>query len=239
MDWTVDRVVSYPRRRLAFILLLAVLIGGAVFWWLWREPAAAGTPVYVALGASDTVGVGADQPALNAWVPLVDAGLPGPPRLINLGISGATVGDVMQQELPVAVDAHPTWVSLWPGVNDIRHGVQLADFEQRLNEVLDRLQATHAHLIVLTIPDLRLVPVFAAQDSTQLDQMVRQWNGVIAASAARHGATLVDLYADAPEQARHPEYVSGDGFHPSTAGYRRIADLVLKEIHAHVAPAQS
>ncbi|HET7038073.1 MAG TPA: SGNH/GDSL hydrolase family protein [Thermomicrobiaceae bacterium] len=227
-----------PIRRLIIILLAASLVAGSVFWWRERQPAAAARPVYVALGASDTVGVGADQPALNAWVPLVAAGLPGNPALVNLGINGATVDDVLRQELPVALDAKPEWVTLWPGVNDIRHGVELSDFSRELNTVLDQLRPTHAHVVLLTIPDLRLLPAFAGFDAIELDQVVHQWNAVIADAARRYGVILVDLYADAPELARHPEYLSGDGFHPSSAGYRRIADLVLKEIHAHaVSPA--
>ena len=33
--------------------------------------------------------------------------------------------------------------------------------------------------------------------------------------------------AQALELAQHPEYVSNDGFHPSGAGYGRIAQLTL------------
>lgn len=225
--------MTQPIRRLIIILLAASLVAGGAFWWRERQPAAAARPVYVALGASDTVGVGADQPALNAWVPLVAAGLPDQPALVNLGINGATVAEVLQQELPVALDAKPAWVTLWPGVNDIRHDVALSDFTRDLNTVLDRLRPSHARVVLLTIPDLRLLPAFAGIDPVTLDQTVRQWNAVIRDAAQRHNAILVDLYADAPELARHPEYLSGDGFHPSSAGYRRIADLALKEIHAH------
>jgi len=35
------------------------------------------------------------------------------------------------------------------------------------------------------------------------------------------------------ELGAHPEYISGDGFHPSSAGYRRIADLVLDTLRRH------
>jgi lysophospholipase L1-like esterase len=227
-------VNRFPRRLRPLLLLLILVAGLGLFWYSQRSPAAAAKPVYVALGASDTVGIGADQPESDAWVPLVDAALPQQPDLLNLGINGATVGDVLQQELPVALDARPSWITLWPGVNDIRHGVDLPTFTQQLNQVLTRLQATNAHVVVLTIPDLRLIPAFSGQNPDQLDATVHQWNAVITQAAQSHGAILVDLYDDAPELAAHPEYISGDGFHPSSAGYRRIADLVLKEIHSHV-----
>ena len=41
----------------------------------------------------------------------------------------------------------------------------------------------------------------------------------------RHQATVVDLRATWQEVREHPEYISSDGFHPSTIGYRRLADV--------------
>src|ERR1700731_2632864 len=43
---------------------------------------------YVALGASDAVGVGSNIPGSQGYVPLVAAHLPKGSRLINLGVSG-------------------------------------------------------------------------------------------------------------------------------------------------------
>ncbi len=221
------------------VVVLALLVGAGYFWWSSRDQGvAAERPVYAALGASDTVGVGADNPSSEGWVPLVARDLPGNPELLNLGISGATVSDVIQQELPVALDAHPSWVSIWPGVNDLRHQVGLQAFNTQLNGMLDRItRETQARVIVLNIPDLRDVPAFASVDPTTLDQTVRQWNSVIAQAAQTHNAILVDLYGNSEIVNGHPEDVSSDGFHPSTAGYKRIADLVLKTVHDHVQPS--
>ena len=217
-------------------MLIAFIIGGGAFWWSSRgHGVAAEPPVYVALGASDAVGVGANQPSTEGWVPLVAKGLPAHPDLINLGISGATVSDVINQELPVALDAHPAWVSIWPGVNDLRHNVSLQSFTADLKTTLDQLQnGTQARIIVVNIPDLRQVPAFKSADPAALDQTVRQWNASIAQVVQAHHALLVDLYANSAIITGHPEDISSDGFHPSTAGYQRIADLVLKTVRAHV-----
>lgn len=210
-----------------------------MFWWLSRDHGAAADPsVYVALGASDAVGVGADNPSTEGWVPLVARGLPSKPNLVNLGISGATVDDIMTQELPVAIDAHPDWVSVWPGVNDLRHDVSLKSFTTELNTLLDRLNSeTHARIIVVNIPDLRKVPAFTSVDPISLDKTVRQWNAAIAQAAQAHNALQVDLYGSSEDATGHPEDISSDGFHPSTAGYQRIADFVLKTVRADVSPA--
>ena len=50
------------------------------------------------------------------------------------------------------------------------------------------------------------------------------WNRAIEAIAHRNGATVVDLFSHWAELAAHPDLVSPDGFHPSSAGYARLAD---------------
>jgi lysophospholipase L1-like esterase len=222
-------------RFISIFVLLALTIGAGLFWWSTHDARSAAEPsVYVALGASDAVGVGADRPTSEGWVPLVRDALPADPQLDNLGISGATLSDVISQELPVATDARPDWVTIWPGVNDLRHNVNRETFAANLETLLGRLtQQTRARLIVLNLPDLRLVPAFASVDPVTLDQTVRDWNAVIARAAQQHNAILVDLYGHSEEIAGHENDISSDGFHPSTAGYRRIADLVVKTVRAH------
>lgn len=217
--------------------MTALLLGGAVAWWAGRDrPAQADHAVYVALGASDAVGTGAERPSDEGWVPLVHAGLPSGTELVNLGINGATLDDVLRLELPVALGARPRWVTIWPGVNDLRHGVPRETFADQLDTLLGALNTAGVdQVVVLNVPDLRPLPAFSGVDPVRLDATVARWNAVIAEAAARHGALLVDLRTNAPELVHHPEYVSGDGFHPSSLGYRRIADLTLEAIHHHAA----
>jgi lysophospholipase L1-like esterase len=227
------------RRFLLTFLFSTLLICGGLAWWVKRDNGtAAGPPVYVALGASDAVGVGADRPASESWVPLVHAALPAGTQMVNLGVNGAILDDVVRYQLPVAVDARPRWVTLWPGINDLRAGVTLSAFQANLNTILDGLspegQPNATQVIVANIPDLRLIPAFRSYDPATLDAMVRQWNTTIAEAVEQHGATLVNLHDAMAELADHPEYISGDGFHPSTTGYRRIADLTLATIHEHL-----
>lgn len=222
-----------PRNVLAPLILVvaALVVAGC------QLPAAArgadAAPIYVALGASDAVGVGANNPALESWPALVHAGLPVNTQFINLGISGATLGDVIRDELPPALDARPNLITLWSGVNDLRAGVTLPTFAAQLDQLLGRLVQSGANrptLVVLNLPDLRKLPAFTGVDPALLDATVRRWNAAIAAAAQRRGALLVDLYTRGPDLAAHPEYISADGFHPSSAGYRRIADLVLATV---------
>lgn len=87
----------------AMLIILSLLIGCG---WS-RDEAANVVPVYVGLGASDAVGVGATRPETEGWVPLVADGLPEGSELVNLGVSGATLSEVIAGQLPVALDRAP------------------------------------------------------------------------------------------------------------------------------------
>jgi acyl-CoA thioesterase I len=216
------------------IAAVSMVVGSAWFPSCMRQEPADSPMVYVALGASDAVGVGATRPASEGWVPRVHDGLPDGTQLVNLGISGATLREVLLLQAPVVRGADATLVTIWPGVNDIRSGVPLAAFESRLDALLGQMTEYGVETVVmLNIPDLRAVPAFAWQDPNTLDQTVRSWNDAIQQTAERHGALVVDLYGSSLDLAEHPEYVSIDGFHPSSAGHHRISELVLAELEAH------
>jgi acyl-CoA thioesterase I len=215
-------------------ILLLCLVSLTSCGWS-RDAAPSVVPVYVGLGASDAVGVGATRPEQEGWVPLVAAGLPTGTALLNLGVSGATVRDVIDGQLPVALDRAPRWISVWPGPNDFRNGVPLETFAAQLDQLLTGLRPAAGQqrtIAVLNLPDLRTLPVFARASGADLDTRVRAWNAAIADTVARHAdyAILVDLYSGWEELGAHPEYISADGFHPSSAGYRRIADLTLAKL---------
>lgn len=216
-------------RWLAVPAAAILLLSAVAVWWLRSDQSAsANQPVYAALGASDALGVGADIPSRDGWVPRVQAGLPRGTALLNLGINGATIEDVWTQEVPVALDAQPRWLTIWPGVNDLRDGVDLKSFATTLDRVLAEIsQIPEAEVVILNIPDLRFIPAFSDYDPAALDTTIDQWNAVIAGAAARYGARLVDLHTEAPELASNPQYISSDGFHPSSLGYQRIAELAL------------
>jgi acyl-CoA thioesterase I len=190
--------------------------------------------VYVALGASDAVGIGAVDPANDNWVTVLHRQMPPDTRLVNLGISGSLLRDALQQQLPVALDARPDVVTVWLAVNDINARVPVEEYDKCLNALLEALTTrTSARVLVANVPNLAAIPVYASVPQDLLRAEVARWNAAIAASAERHGATLVDLYALGPELAGHPELVGSDGFHPSTEGHRRLAEVMWAAIETH------
>src|ERR1051326_1816775 len=180
---------------------------------------------YVAIGASDAVGVGASNPETDGWVPRFAARLGSNVRVVNLGVSGSTLSQALQEQLGPALDAQPDVVTVWLAVNDLNARVPLEQYAADLDSLLGRLEQTHARVLVGNVPDLVALAAYRGIDPEPLRAEVDAWNAVIADATARHGATLVDLHAHWQEIAQHPEYVSADGFHPSDEGYQALADL--------------
>lgn len=206
-------------------------------------PTAKPSMVYVALGASDAVGFGASDPNTKAYVPLLIAHLPPHAYTLNLGVGGYTVRDALANELPQALAAAPTLVTVWLVGNDFRACTPLADYQRDLDALLGQLQTkTRAQVFVANAPDMSLLPAIRSgspglgaclrgMQPAQIRALVERWNTVIAAVVARHHQVLIDLFDSS--LATHPEYVASDGFHPSDAGYRVLADLFWKQITAH------
>ncbi|MGH2517625.1 MAG: SGNH/GDSL hydrolase family protein [Ktedonobacterales bacterium] len=190
------------------------------------------TLTYVAIGASDAFGVGTDNPTTDNWPTVLsrqlgdDIQMNDSFHLINLGIPGEIVGQSLQNELPIALASHPNLVTIWLSVNDFAGGTALDTYQRQLTSLLASLrQHTTAHVYIANLPDLSVLPAFSQFDPSVLHARIQQWNAVIAATAASEGATLVDLSAYGNEIAQHPEYIGSDGFHPSTIGAIRLAEV--------------
>jgi acyl-CoA thioesterase I len=180
---------------------------------------------YIAIGASDAVGVGAPNPEREGWVPRLGAQLGPNVRVVNLGVSGSTLAQALDEQLGPALDAQPDVVTVWLAVNDFNSRVAVDRYAADLDVLLSQLATTHARVFVGNVPDLGRVAAYRGVDAAPLRVEVDRWNQVIAATSARHGATLVDLFGRWQEVAEHPEYLSADGFHPSAEGYQRLADI--------------
>jgi lysophospholipase L1-like esterase len=245
------RGMGWWRAAWGALALLAALViagcGGPAALTTPRRVTHTPTPLpavrYVALGASDAVGYGADHPNTEGYVPLLIARLPPGSGALNLGILGNRVHPALQNELPQAISAQPTLVTVWLVVNDFRNCVALSDYQADLTTLLMMLRAkTSAHIFVANLPDVAALPVFqngAAQagacwqgmDAGTIHAAEAQWNTAIASVVASQGAFLVDLFHS--DLAAHPEYIFRDGFHPSTAGYADLANIFWAQIQAH------
>jgi lysophospholipase L1-like esterase len=215
----------------ALLLLLIVALVAVGCDTSARSAGSGATPrVLVGIAASDGVGIGATNPDTDNWIAQLAAMLGGNTRVVNLGIGSATAFQAETQELPVALDAHPTVAVVWLGVNDYAQGVPLDAFAANLGNILGGLHGAGVKVFVANLPDLRLLPAFSNRDAAALATDVSNWNGAIAQRAQASDATLVDLFSAwqaAPDRAN---LISGDGLHPTTLGYRALATLFRQAI---------
>ena len=191
--------------------------------------------VYAAIGASDTVGVGATDPVTQGWVRVLCDKMPNGTQIARLGISGATAKLAVGREVPQAIVAKPDIISVWNVVNDIVYGVSLDDYLSNLKAMLDKLTAgTQAPILVGNVPDITNLPLIKRLfPAGKIAAQVTTWNAAITdmVGAYKGRVYLVDLHTDAfGDPAKHPEWVSGDGFHPTSAGYVQIANAYWQVI---------
>jgi lysophospholipase L1-like esterase len=202
------------------------------------------TITYVAIGASDTVGVGAANPARDGWVPQLHRRLAPGSRLVNVGVSGARLSQAVQAQLPKAIEAKPDLVTVWNVVNDLNANVDIAAYERDLDRLLRELTTrTNAQVLVGNVPDLARVPAYTSLGipPEELRKEARRWNELIARVAQKYPGrvSVVDLYARSAEMEIDATLVAGDDFHPSAKGYTRLADVFWEHMVARrlVAPA--
>lgn len=199
-----------------------------------------GPIVYVALGDSTGSGVGAIEGGYVARlfkrikVHRQDS------RLVNLCFSGATTADVISEQLEEGVRAAPNLVTLGIGINDIGHEVSVEKFAKNFEQILAELKSrTEAVIVITNIPDISSAPRIPAAIRDEYQQLIIEFNERLDQIAANHGTTVFDIYSYTHEQLPlHPEYFSGDGFHPSDKGYElwaeRMWPTVARTIGAEV-----
>ena len=192
---------------------------------------------YVAIGASDTVGVGATDPRMGSWPARVAARLPAGVDYVNLGVSGSLAAQASLEQVPTAASLRPQLVTIWLAVNDLNANVSPADYSTGLRTVVAPLVSlTDARVFVGNVPDLRTVPAYAGTDQAALLARINAYNAAIAAVAASFPSSpghviVVDLFTGSGPLVSTIT-VSADGFHPSDAGYALIADRFTAAIAA-------
>ncbi|HEV8468563.1 MAG TPA: GDSL-type esterase/lipase family protein [Candidatus Limnocylindria bacterium] len=196
---------------------------------------------YVAIGASDTVGVGATDPAQGSWPARIAARLPAGSGYVNLGVSGSIALQAGREQLPGAIAQRPTVVTIWLAVNDLNATIDRASYAEALGGIVDALvQRTDAAIFVGNVPDLRAVPVYAGVDKRALLARITAYNDVIAEIAAKSPArvSVVDLFNGSADLVSTAT-VAQDGFHPSDAGYQLIADRFATAMRARGVPLRT
>jgi lysophospholipase L1-like esterase len=117
------------------------------------------------------------------------------------------------------------------GANDVTHKVPVADSARDLGRAVRTLRAAGAEVVVGTCPDLGTVKPLLQPLRTYARYVSRRLAVAQTVAVVEEGGLAVSL-GNLLAQAFHEEPLlwSPDRFHPSAAGYARIADAVLPSL---------
>ena len=209
------------RRRVYWFERLTNAIPVNSDWWK-EQRAKSGELLYVAIGDSAAQGIGASRPG-RSYVGFVAAHIRSissqEVRVVNLGISGATVGIAIAKELPALAKLDPDIVTVSIGANDMPT-FEPSRFAAQLEELFAALPS---HAIVADLPTFYFLPA---------EKKVRIANQLLRDAAARHALTVVPLHEAMRKQGLWgvTTQFAGDLFHPNDRGYRVWASAFLAAV---------
>jgi lysophospholipase L1-like esterase len=193
----------------------------------WRDLAKRkGELLYVSIGDSAAQGIGASTPA-RGYVGLLAQHVRRTTgrtvRVINLSVSGATVGLAVRDQLPRFAKLKPDVVTVAIGANDIARW-DAAEFESGIRRLF------------ATLPLFAIVADLPCFHFPQNERKVAEANRILREVAAEHQLTVVPLHATTKRQGFRSvaTQFANDLFHPNDRGYRIWADAFLPELTADV-----
>jgi lysophospholipase L1-like esterase len=180
---------------------------------------------YVALG--DSCAEGLDDPypdgsGYRGWTDLTAARLAQvSPKLeyANLAVRGRRLDQIRAEQVQLAVDLRPDLVTLFGGGNDLLQG-RWQSTADALDDIVAAVTPVARTVVLFTLPDIARLPGLG-----RLRPRVNQLNALIAATADRHGALLIDVRADL---WCHDDRLYGpDRLHLGELGHQRVAAHLL------------
>lgn len=192
---------------------------------------------YVAVGAGETMGVGADDPGTGSWPNVFyRTALARSARLVNVGQREATVRQALDRQLPLALAEEPRLVTVWLNVADLVRQVPVEQYERDLGSLVRSLRRGGvADVLIATTPPVVDLPVVKAclpggagcrlptrlPSAEVITERIAAYDAAISRVAQAEGAVTVDLTAAVGGGAGG--LVATDGFSPSSEGHRKVA----------------
>ncbi|MGW3325289.1 SGNH/GDSL hydrolase family protein [Streptomyces virginiae] len=183
---------------------------------------------FVAIGDSFTEGMSDLLPdgSYRGWADLLAARLaarePGF-RYANLAVRGKLIGQIAQDQVPVAAAMGADVVTLVGGLNDaLRPKVDMGRVRDHLESAVELLAPSCKRLVLMRSPG-RNGPVME-----RFRPRMEELFATIEELGAQHGAVVVDLYG-APVLA-DPRMWDVDRLHLTAEGHRRVAEAVWQAL---------
>jgi lysophospholipase L1-like esterase len=182
------------------------------------------------LGDSTAAGVGASRADL-AIPRRVAALLDRPVDVVSLAVSGATISDVVAEQLPFLPDARPDVVAVSIGANDVTHLTPKSAFASAYADLVAAVP-DGALLVVLGVPDMGAPPRLAQPLRAVAGLRGRQLDEVARSVVADNRAVYVDIAGETGPTMRSDtgRYFAADRYHPNDDGYALWADAVAEAL---------
>lgn len=196
---------------------------------------------FVAIGDSFTEGMSDRLPdgSYRGWADLLarrlathaagSAPAQGPPaegegfRYANLAVRGKLIGQIASEQVDAAAAMNADLVTLVGGLNDtLRPRCDMGRVCGVLEESVGKLAPSCGQLVLMRSP---------GRNGPGLDRYRSRMEhlfGFIDELAARHGATVVDLYTGGP--LADPRLWADDRLHLTDEGHRRVAEAVCQQL---------
>ncbi|MGC5566442.1 SGNH/GDSL hydrolase family protein [Streptomyces sp. FR-108] len=182
----------------------------------------------VAVGDSFTEGMSDRLPdgTYRGWADLLAARMaaqtPGF-RYANLAVRGKLIGQIVAEQVDLAVAMRPDVITLVGGLNDtLRPKVDMVRVRGLLEEAVERLAPACKQLVLMRSPG-RQGPVME-----RFRPRMEELFACIDELASRHGALVVDLYG--ARSLGDPRMWDVDRLHLTGEGHRRVAEAVWQAL---------
>lgn len=202
-----------PKLVIVTVWLAASLVGSQL-----DALAVEDRPRIVAFGNSLTAGLGvAAEQAYPARLQrrLEEQGLRY--RVINAGVSGDTTAGGLRR-VDWVLKSRPDFVILELGANDGLRGLKLEETKANLERIIKRCQEASVTVI---LAGMRLPPNYGRE-------YTKGFEAIYPALAKQYRLTLIPFFLDGV--AGSTSLNQADGIHPTSEGYRIIAEKVLEVV---------
>jgi lysophospholipase L1-like esterase len=185
---------------------------------------------FVAVGDSFTEGL--DDPTVEGgyrgWADrLAEAFADADPsvRYANLAVRGRKIGQIVDEQVPRALELRPELVSLAGGTNDVlRPKVDLDAVSRRFEDAVRRLRENGSQVLLFQSID----PTPRSRLIGRTLPRIKALTTMVEETAERYECVLVRLWS--ARVFTHPEAWSEDRLHLSSLGHERVAAAALEAL---------
>lgn len=193
---------------------------------------------YLALGDSYTIGeqVPANENFPHQTVSLLHKQGIKVAAPVIIATTGWTTDELAAAIKERAIDDTFSFVTLLIGVNNQYRGRDIDNYKEEYTKLLDQaIRFANGHtqnVFVLSIPDWGVTPFAEGRDRAKIAHEIDAYNNACKEITLAHKCHYLDITDSTRKNGINPEYLAGDGLHPSGKEYHvwaeRLAPMVAK-----------